>query len=448
MKVPAFHLYFDESTRDAQHPVMVLISDWNQHEDVPLDTIVLNQTGSNEAEELQKALNQWELNGAIQLFTETTHTDVIPAGFMFSILPLSMHLIRAMEIRSEGNFMVKQCTAASLEKWLANPYLVIQQLILLDFSHSIFDVAYKWAEEASTAPVFLPSGKHINLPAGFKAHLMASEVCRLKKRVAVTLKDVDAYFTSVAENFPGEPNLINTALELATKFLTEFQASITIHEAIVTVAEGHTPSGDMLKNPLLLKLVATPPATICAFFNNWSPTSVSVWKLELKLWYTQQKITEGGSLDNFRRYMCWSQPHTTQIVEGMFNRYDHQEAVVFYMLSNEKVLILCEAYLGHSHFSLDSLVALQAELQITDTELQLAGKTSATARKKAITDWATRTGNIETTKKAVALIKKRQTQAVPQPQPRKRKPSSSQAAPIPKESATEPLPKRLQQQKP
>ncbi|KAH3761957.1 hypothetical protein Pelo_6180 [Pelomyxa schiedti] len=101
-----------------------------------------------------------------------------------------------------------------------------------------------------------------------------------------------------------------------------------------------------------------------------------------------------------------------------------------------------KTYLGHSHFSLDSLVALQAELQITDTELQLAGKTSATARKKAITDWATRTGNIETTKKAVALIKKRQTQAVPQPQPRKRKPSSSQAAPIPKESATEPLPKR------
>ncbi|KAH3698842.1 hypothetical protein Pelo_19764 [Pelomyxa schiedti] len=89
---------------------------------------------------------------------------------------------------------------------------MIQQLILLDFSHSIFDVAFQWAEEASTAPVFLPSGKHINLPAGFKAHLMASEVCQLKKRVAATLKDVDAYFTSVAENFPGEPNLINTAL--------------------------------------------------------------------------------------------------------------------------------------------------------------------------------------------------------------------------------------------
>ncbi|KAH3693358.1 hypothetical protein Pelo_19915 [Pelomyxa schiedti] len=58
------------------------------------------------------------------------------------------------------------------------------------------------------------------------AHLMASEVCRLKKRVAATLKDVDAYFTSVAENFPGEPNLINTAHELAAKFLTEFQANL------------------------------------------------------------------------------------------------------------------------------------------------------------------------------------------------------------------------------
>ncbi|KAH3745078.1 hypothetical protein Pelo_13532 [Pelomyxa schiedti] len=79
------------------------------------------------------------------------------------------------------------------------------------------------------------------------------------------------------------------------------------------------------------------------------------------------------------------------------------------------------------------------ELHLTDTDLQLAGKSSANARRKAISDWAAKTGNMETT---VASLKENQAQAVPQQQPRKHRPSASQVAPIPKETATAPEPKR------
>ncbi|KAH3745218.1 hypothetical protein Pelo_13367 [Pelomyxa schiedti] len=99
-----------------------------------------------------------------------------------------------------------------------------------------------------------------------------------------------------------------------------------------------------------------------------------------------------------------------------------------------------KAYLGISYFSSELLVTLQAALHLTDTDLQLAGKSSANAQRKAISDWAAKTGNMETTKTAVASIKEKQ--AVPQQQPLKRRPSASQVAPIPKETATAPQPKR------
>ncbi|KAH3761981.1 hypothetical protein Pelo_6204 [Pelomyxa schiedti] len=99
------------------------------------------------------------------------------------------------------------------------------------------------------------------------------------------------------------------------------------------------------------------------------------------------------------------------------------------------------SYLGISHFSSELLLTLQAALHLTDTDLQLAGKSSANARRKVISDWAAKTGNMET-KTAVASIKEKQAQAVPQQQPRKHRPSASQVAPIPKETATAPQPKR------
>ncbi|KAH3756414.1 hypothetical protein Pelo_11756 [Pelomyxa schiedti] len=97
-----------------------------------------------------------------------------------------------------------------------------------------------------------------------------------------------------------------------------------------------------------------------------------------------------------------------------------------------------------AHWSYDQLKAAEknSALHLTDTDLQLAGKSSANAQKKAISDWAAKTGNMETTKTAVASIKEKQAQAVPQHQPHKHRPSASQVAPIPKETATAPQPKR------
>ncbi|KAH3722627.1 hypothetical protein Pelo_18667 [Pelomyxa schiedti] len=109
--------------------------------------------------------------------------------------------------------------------------------------------------------------------------------------------------------------------------------------------------------------------------------------------------------------------------------------------------VICDTLSGvvdaHVDVDVEVDVALVASaLHLTDTDLQLAGKSSANAQRKAISDWAAKTGNMETTKTAVASIKEKQAQVVPQQQPRKRRPSASQVAPIPKETATAPQPKR------
>ncbi|KAH3764052.1 hypothetical protein Pelo_4081 [Pelomyxa schiedti] len=125
---------------------------------------------------------------------------------------------------------------------------MIQQLILLDFSRSIFDLAYKLAEGASTAPVFLPSGKPINLPAGFKAHLMASEVCRLKKRLAKTLMESSALDVS------WQPNSSLCSKLVSPLMVTDDETSQLIAETVVTIVEGHILSDDLLHNPLVARL--------------------------------------------------------------------------------------------------------------------------------------------------------------------------------------------------